>query len=219
MDSNYNQPSKNKGVNYDRRNKLIAVTVISLFVITYAGFMIAVLVRSSITQNTYLKAEELVRAGLYEEAKVLFEKIEESDFKDTSAYLILCEAHIYYDAGDLQSAYETVKYVFLINASVDMKNAADNFEAMVNREHAALTDPRNIYTDRIRNRYDVPITYDRFTTETTATSYVYKPSKPKEDDDPYNAKDYMHPEDFYEDHYYDFFDFYDAENYFYEHNE
>lgn len=39
----------------------------------------------------------------------------------------------------------------------------------------------------------------------------------EEDDDPLNAKDYRFPEDFYEDHWDDFFDFYDAEDYYYEH--
>ncbi len=45
-----------------------------------------------------------------------------------------------------------------------------------------------------------------------------KSSKKKEnEDDPLNAKDYLFPEDFYEDHFDDFFDFYDAEDYYYEH--
>lgn len=43
-------------------------------------------------------------------------------------------------------------------------------------------------------------------------------SKEQEDDaDPLNAKDYLFPEDFYEDHLDDFYDFYDAEDYYYEH--
>ena len=39
----------------------------------------------------------------------------------------------------------------------------------------------------------------------------------EEDDDPYDAKDYRFPEDFYEDHWDDFFDYYDAEDYYYDH--
>lgn len=37
------------------------------------------------------------------------------------------------------------------------------------------------------------------------------------DDDPYNTKNYSNEEDFYYDHYDDFFDYYDAENYYNEH--
>lgn len=45
-----------------------------------------------------------------------------------------------------------------------------------------------------------------------------KSAAPKEDDDdPFNAKDYLFPEDFYEDHFDDFYDFEDAEDYYYDH--
>ena len=35
--------------------------------------------------------------------------------------------------------------------------------------------------------------------------------------DPYHAKDFYNPEDFYDEHYDDFFDYYDAEDYWYDH--
>jgi|GEM_PF-1731943 len=45
-----------------------------------------------------------------------------------------------------------------------------------------------------------------------------RPTKPsssstKKNDDPYHAKDYMHPDDFYYDHYDDFWDYEEAEDY------
>jgi len=43
------------------------------------------------------------------------------------------------------------------------------------------------------------------------------PDSSVEDEDPYNAADYSHPEDFYYDHYDDFFDYEDAEDYYNEH--
>lgn len=47
--------------------------------------------------------------------------------------------------------------------------------------------------------------------------FVPKKPKPTDDEDPYNASDYSHPEDFYYDHYDDFFDYEDAEDYYNEH--
>ena len=38
-------------------------------------------------------------------------------------------------------------------------------------------------------------------------------------DDPYNVNDYASEEDFYDDHYDDFFDYYDAEDYYNDHHE
>lgn len=40
---------------------------------------------------------------------------------------------------------------------------------------------------------------------------------PVYDPDPFDAKDYSHPDDFYYDHYDDFWDYEDAEDYYYEH--
>ena len=53
-----------------------------------------------------------------------------------------------------------------------------------------------------------------------SSSYTFTPYRsPSKDDDPYNAKDYSNEEDFYYDHYDDFFDYYDAEDYYNEHND
>ena len=42
-------------------------------------------------------------------------------------------------------------------------------------------------------------------------------SNSEKDDDPYDANEYVHPDDFYYDHYDDFVDFEDAEDYYYSH--
>ena len=48
---------------------------------------------------------------------------------------------------------------------------------------------------------------------------TYIPKYKEDKSDPYNAKDYRNEEDFYDDHYDDFFDYYDAENYYREHHD
>lgn len=51
---------------------------------------------------------------------------------------------------------------------------------------------------------------------------TYKPKKSttkKQDSDPYDVNDYSNEEDFYDDHYDDFYDYYDAEDYYNEHHE
>ena len=51
-------------------------------------------------------------------------------------------------------------------------------------------------------------------------SYSFYSGKSSEkDDDPYNAKKYSDEEDFYDDHYDDFFDYYDAEDYYRDHRD
>ena len=54
----------------------------------------------------------------------------------------------------------------------------------------------------------------------TATPYTRPRSTPRvSGDDPYNVNDYTSEEDFYDDHYDDFFDYYDAEDYYNEHHD
>ncbi len=61
--------------------------------------------------------------------------------------------------------------------------------------------------------------YGNSNNKSSSSSFNSYKSPSKKDDDKYNAKDYKFAEDFYEDHYDDFLDFYDAENYFNEHKD
>ena len=76
-------------------------------------------------------------------------------------------------------------------------------------------------TARFQTTYKyVPKTTTTTTTRRTTSSakpYTYqRTTKPAKDDDPYDAKDYVDADDFYYDHYDDFFDYEDAEDYWYE---
>lgn len=55
-------------------------------------------------------------------------------------------------------------------------------------------------------------------TPTPKPSSGFKPYPSKPDSDPYNAKDYAHPDDFYDNYYDDFFDYEDALYYYNVHN-
>ena len=53
----------------------------------------------------------------------------------------------------------------------------------------------------------------------SGSTYKPKKSSGNDDKDPYNAADFGNAEDFYDEHYDDFFDYYDAEDYWNDHNE
>lgn len=76
-------------------------------------------------------------------------------------------------------------------------------------------------TSRFQTTYKyVPTTTTTTTTRRTTSSqrpYTYqRTTKATKDDDPLNAKDYVDADDFYYDHYDDFFDYEDAEDYWYD---
>lgn len=53
----------------------------------------------------------------------------------------------------------------------------------------------------------------------TTTCYNYTTNRNKTTTDPYNANQYSNEDDFYYDHYDDFYDYYDAEDYYNEHHD
>ena len=67
--------------------------------------------------------------------------------------------------------------------------------------------------------YNGATEYSHYTTTKHYTTKHQTTKRYTENDDPYNAKDYGNEEDFYEDHYDDFFDYYDAEDYYMEHHD
>ena len=75
------------------------------------------------------------------------------------------------------------------------------------------------YKDATKNDKDKSY-YSSSNNNSSSYSFTpYRSPSKDDDDDPYNAKDYSNEEDFYYDHYDDFFDYYDAEDYYNEHND
>ena len=82
----------------------------------------------------------------------------------------------------------------------------------------------------LETRYPEALEYKQKMATPTPTPTPYRASTPRPtkrrrpvtarpaDYDPYDAKDYTNAEDFYDDHYDDFFSYYEAEEYYEEHN-
>lgn len=228
--------------------------------------------------NTYDKAVTFVDRSSYKEAIELFEEIKEKKYRDTAAYILLCEAHSDYDRGDISSAYYDMKSAHFSHLSSKQEKSVNDFAAILKDEYDVYLKEKSeadakAYRDRIT--YGVPyvgmleseimntslgapssnVRHNRagingeqywaniydfksgnktiFTARcvqgrvtevwddrnTTTVPYIPKKSTTqKADDDPYDVNDYSNEEDFYYDHYDDFFDYYDAEDYYNEHH-
>ena len=71
---------------------------------------------------------------------------------------------------------------------------------------------RNEIQNAVASSSKKKTTTKRTTTKRTTTQRTKKTTT-----DPYHAKDFYNPEEFYDEHYDDFFDYYDAEDYWYDH--
>lgn len=84
--------------------------------------------------------------------------------------------------------------------------------------------PKNTYEFTASNNsttaYTTAYNYTSKYSYTTGKSYYYFKSTTKEiTTDPFNASDFSNPEDFYDYYYDDFIDYYEAEDYYYEHTD
>lgn len=86
-------------------------------------------------ESTYEQAVDLVEDGSYDEAKALFDGIEEKSYKDTSAYIQLCDGLINYEKGDIMDAYFSLKDVKFRYIPQDEQEAIENFRAKLNEEY------------------------------------------------------------------------------------
>lgn len=204
-----------------RKNILIIIAVVlGLFGI----IAISTIAEAHYIESKYNKAIALIDEAAYKEAKEQLEIIENEYYKDANDLIELCEAHISYNNGccgvymdidDLDFEYQTKERKEAINEFIKKSKAEydEFFQQLLedNRKQVEelKKDPNSSFYSN-KNQSNSSSTY-------TFTPYR-SPSK-DDDDDPYNAKDYSNEEDFYYDHYDDFFDYYDAEDYYNEHND
>ena len=204
-----------------RKNILIIIAVVlGLFGI----IAISTISEAHYIESKYNKAIALIDEADYEKAKEQLKVIESEYYKDANDLIELCEAHISYNNGccgvymdidDLDFEYQTKERKEAINEFIKKSKAEydEFFQQLLedNRKQVEelKKDPNSsFYSDKNQSN--------------SSSSYTFTPYRSpskNDDDDPYNAKDYSNEEDFYYDHYDDFFDYYDAEDYYNEHND
>lgn len=257
-----------------RKRRIIFVCI---FVAVIVGFITVSAVSFANLSSKYSKAVSLFTSGSYEEAKELFEEIAEKKYMDTEAYISFCEAHIYYDKGNISSAHYCMEKMKLYYPSEELSKAVEDFKATLEADYEVYLKEqaearKKAYSERIANGVpyvgmleseikrtslgfpssNVQHNYERIDGKQYTTNiYTFKKgnatvftarcargvvidvcdyrSKPIEpyttkkktnkEKDTYNVNDYASEEDFYDDHYDDFFDYYDAENYYNEHHD
>jgi hypothetical protein len=149
-----------------------------------------------------------------QEGREQLRQIRHKDYKDTDALLLLCEAHMAYDVGDISNAYYDLKFAKFSHQPPESRQKISSFTAQIDDEYDAYREEQ--YQLEMKE-YEVWDNRDQDTSR--PASKPSSSSKSSSDSDPYQANDYSDAEDFYYDYYDDFFDYYDAESYFNEHHE
>jgi hypothetical protein len=164
-------------------------------------------------RSVYTEGEALIAAEHYQEAREQLRQIRDKDYNDTDALLLLCEAHMAYDVGDISNAYYKLKIARFSYQPPESRQKISSFTARIDDEYNAYREEQ--YQLEMKE-YEVWDNRDQDTSR--PASKPSSSSKGSSDSDPYHANDYSDAEDFYYDYYDDFFDYYDAESYFNEHH-
>ena len=162
--------------------------------------------------TAYRTAEKLIAEEKYADALNELGKINGS-YQDSNGLEELCRAHQYEAKGEYGLAYACL------------------YKASFRYQDTAQMQKINIFKARMEQGFyrevESELEEER-KAEAESTTDENKKSKNKwlpssggwdDDDDPYDASDYSHPDDFYYDHYDDFYDFEEAEEYYEEHYE
>lgn len=154
--------------------------------------------------DDYSQAEELLNAYWY------------NDYKDSYDLYKLCQSYQAYQKGEYIYAYLRIDDVSF-NHLHGEKRAY--MQEKVNEINKAYHDYSNSNNTQSNHSTETTTAYHYTTQTTTKYNYTTKKHTTTKNSDPYNVNDYSDEEDFYEDHYDDFFDYYDAEDYYREHHD
>ena len=204
-----------------RKNIIVFAAIVLAF---FAIIAISIIAKSCYIESKYNKAITLIDKAAYEEAKEQLKVIENEYYKDANDLIKLCEAYISYNNGccgvymnidDLDFEYQTKERKEAINEFIKKSKAEyDEFFQQL------LEDSRKEAEEKEKDSNNSFNSYKNQSNSSSSYSFTpYKSPSKKDDDDPYNAKDYSNEEDFYYDNYDDFFDYDDAEDYYNEHND
>ena len=193
----------------------LAVLVISvLFAVAVIGVGATMIYQKSGFRGTYNKAVQLAIDGEYSEAEELFQSIEEHHYKDTDAFIVFCRsADMYYGKGNYEYGHSRLDEMNFENLTDEQNAVIEDFKAALTKDYKAGQKQKK--SEETATTKPAPET----TKPEPATTKAYQEpttKKPSTQKDPYGANEFAHPDDFYYDHVDDFWDYEEAEDYFYE---
>lgn len=168
-------------------------------------------------RETY-RGTDLILAGRTAEAREVFLRASRycHYLEDLVDY---CDACGYYDDGDLSSA---ATKAYSIRYTGFDPEAKQSIQTRIQEIRKAEQDAREAQEAKERahawakRQFEKAKNVDWNRQKSQSSSSTFRPtSRPSASSAPYNARDYSGADEFYDDHYDDFFDYEDAEDYWY----
>lgn len=197
-----------------RKQQIISWSVIAAMIV--AGIVIAIVLllnnAASKKQALYNKAVAMTMEGNWKDTIETFESLSKSNYKGAGDFYLYCKGKQQYAKGDLKTAYHTVGQTRLKDLTEEQRDfIMDYFFELSDEYHR-------------KYGYDLPAGYKPSSSNNSSSSSSTENHSHSSGGnsttttDPYNAKDYVNEDVFYEDYYNDFIDFDEAEQYWDEHH-
>lgn len=197
-----------------RKQKIWLVSIVTLVFVIMIAFNIATTTK---IDSIYKSAEELISQCDYEEALELLEGIAETKHKDTLSLITLCKCYIDYEKGRGVDAYYDLQEIDFHWQNSSQLSKISELKVLLQKEHDEYI--KRMAENAQKNYEEKKRIEEAEKKSKSKSKSTYIPKYKEDKSDPYNAKDYRNEEDFYDDHYYDFFDYYDAEQYYRDHHD
>lgn len=162
----------------------------------------------------YQKGIGFVNEGKYDEARAALNEIDKYPYKEKSEVYSFCHDLERFEKSG--TAYgpdgNYTYYSFDFKFSDEVEQKKDDINKYLEGHYAEIKKKadKNFY-DSIWNK---PTEKETTTKESYSGSSRYKSKKKSKTVDPYDVNNYSNEEDFYYDHYEDFVDYYEAEDYY-----
>ena len=178
-----------------------AVILIALPVLLLTALFLSTAVHAHRCEAKYQQALELYEAKDYETAYDLFSSLEDWR-REAWAYARVCRSRMYLAEGSVTGV---AREMYGVSSSLWPPELQEAIRSVL--DDSAAADRRNTTIVYAAPR---PTQAPVWTPRPTPRAWY--------DEDEYDVQDYDDPDDFYYDHYDDFFEYYDAEDYWYDHH-
>lgn len=166
----------------------------------------------------YRQAISLINSGEYESAQQSLSKIEESKYKEKSELYVFCSDLENYEKGQRVNGpdynYKPYNFDFRFNDEIETKRLAINEQLEKQAKELEQKSYNDLYNSIWNKSSEKETTTYAPITRKSYSSGSSKSRSKSKTVDPYDVNNYSNEEDFYYDHYDDFFDYYEAEDYY-----
>ncbi len=196
-------------------SKLAVLVIAVIFAVAVIGVAANVIYQKTGFRGTYNKAVDLAIQMDVEEAEQLFLSIEDQHYKDTDAFLVFCDCVKKYEVGNVLYGRTRLPLMKFESLTAEQNAVVEEFKEKLEKKSGAGSGSYSVKP----HGYSQPSTEKQTTAAKEPQTTKPSSSKPSSSGkkDFYGANEYAHPDDFYYDHIDDFWDYEEAEDYFYEH--